>query len=68
MEKNDPIISALYEEIGDEKLVREVIEKHKKTGISLMSILREDNLLDEERSARVIATGNKNEFIIMNCP
>ena len=46
MEKNDPIISALYEEIGDEKLVREVIEKHKNTGKSLMSILKEENLLD----------------------
>jgi type IV pilus assembly protein PilB len=63
MEKNDPIISVLCEEIGDEKLVNAIIEKHAKTGRSLMSILREENHLDEEQSARIIAVGNKIEFI-----
>jgi hypothetical protein len=32
MEKQDPIISALYEEIGDEKVLQAVIDKHTKSG------------------------------------
>ena len=63
MTKQDPIISAFREEIGDDKLVSAVIEKHTKSGQSLISILKEENILSEEQLARVIATGNKIEFI-----
>jgi type IV pilus assembly protein PilB len=63
MEKQDPIISALCEEIGDEKVLQAVIDKHTKSGQSLTSILKEENLLDERQFARVIAVSNKIEFI-----
>ena len=63
MDIKDPIISMLYEEIGDENLVRDVVAAHEKTGKSLFTILKEENLLDEERSAKIIAAGNKIEFI-----
>ena len=63
MDKKDPIISVLCEEIGDEKLVREAIRKHEKTGKSLFTILEEENHLDEEQSAKIIAAFNKIEYI-----
>jgi len=63
MAKQDPIISAFREEIGDQKLVNAVIEKHTKSGQSVISILKEENLLSEEQLTRIIATGNKIEFI-----
>lgn len=63
MENNDQIISVLYNEIGDEQIVKETIEKHKKTGKSLLSILKEENLLDEEQTAKIVAAGNNIEFI-----
>ncbi len=63
MEKQDPIISALREEIGDEKLVKAVIKKHTKSGQSIISILKEENLLGEEQLVKIIAAGNKIEFI-----
>jgi len=63
MQKNDPIISALLKEIGDEKILETVISKHENSGQSLITVLREENLLDEEQFTRVIAAGNKIEFI-----
>jgi type IV pilus assembly protein PilB len=63
MENNDPIISILYEEIGDKKLVQRTIEEHKKTGKSFLSILKEENILTEEQTAKIIAAGNKIEYV-----
>jgi len=63
MEKQDPIISAFRQQIGDEQLVNAVIEKHAKSGRSLISILKEENLLGEEQLAKIIAAGNKIEFV-----
>ncbi|MBN2590281.1 MAG: type II/IV secretion system protein [Sedimentisphaerales bacterium] len=63
MENNDPIISILYKEIEDKQLVKETIEKHKKTGKSLLSILKEGNFLNEEQTAKIVAAGNSIEFI-----
>jgi type IV pilus assembly protein PilB len=63
MAKEDPIIAAFREEIGDDKLASTVIEKHSKSGQSIMSILKEENLLTEEQLTRVIATGNQIEFV-----
>ena len=63
MDKQDPIISAFRKEIGDKQLVSSVLEKHTSSGRSIISILKEENLLDEEQLARIIAAGNKIEFI-----
>jgi len=63
MDKQDPIISALSREISDEQLVNAVIEKHTNSGRSIISILKEENLLGEEQLAKIIAAGNKIEFI-----
>lgn len=64
MEGQDPIISLLTQEkILDEKTLQAAIEQHQKTGESLISILKNENLLDEDQFTRVVATANKIEFI-----
>jgi type IV pilus assembly protein PilB len=63
MDKQDPIISAFRREIGDEQLVSAVIAEHTNSGRSVISILKEENLLGEDQLARIIAAGNKIEFI-----
>jgi len=63
MDKQDPIISAFRQEVDDKQLVSAVIEKHTNSGRSIVSILQEENILDEEQIARIIAAGNKIEFI-----
>ena len=63
MEHQDPIITAISEQIGDQKVLQAVIDKQTETGQPLISILREDNFLEEEQIARVIAAGNGIEFI-----
>ena len=63
MDRQDPIITAFRQEIDDEQLVSAVIEKHTNSGRSIISILQEENILGEEQIARIIAAGNKIEFI-----
>ncbi len=63
MEHQDPIITALSEQIGYQTVLQAVPDKHTETGQPLMSILREENFLEEEQVARVIAAGNGIEFI-----
>jgi type IV pilus assembly protein PilB len=64
MEKKDPLISFLIEErILDEKILQIAIDQHRNTGQSLMSILKKENLLDEDQLTKVIAGANKIEFI-----
>ncbi|MFC1781241.1 GspE/PulE family protein, partial [Planctomycetota bacterium] len=63
MEKLDPIISALREEIDDQKLVDAVIKKYQNSGRSIVSILKEEKILTEEQLIKVIASGNKIEFV-----
>lgn len=63
MEYQVPIITALRREIGGRKVLRAVLDKYTESGQPLMSILREENFLDEEQVARVIAAGNGIDFI-----
>ena len=63
MQNEDPIISDLRDLIGDERILQTAIDKHTQTGQGLMSILKEENLLDEEQFTRIIAASNKIEFI-----
>jgi len=43
MKHQDPIITAISEQIGDQKVLQAVIDKHAETGQPLISILREEN-------------------------
>ncbi len=64
MEKKDPLISFLIEErILDEKTLQAAIDQHRNTGQSLVSILKKENLLDEDQLTKVIASANKIEFV-----
>jgi len=63
MDKQDPIISALLQETGDQKAVQAFLDRHKNDGQSLTSIIKEENLLDEQQLVKVIAATNKIEFV-----
>ena len=64
MEKKDPLISFLIEErILDEQTLQAAIDQHRNTGQSLVSILKKENLLDEDQLTKVIAGANKIEFV-----
>ena len=65
MNKNDPIISAIYDELGDDKLIKDVIDKYEATGQNPINILRQENLADEEQCTRIIAKSNKIEFVTL---
>jgi type IV pilus assembly protein PilB len=64
MERKDTLISFLIEEkILDEKTLQAAIDQHRNTGHSLVSILKKENLLDEDQLTKVIASANKIEFV-----
>jgi type IV pilus assembly protein PilB len=64
MEKEYPIIAFLREQrMLDESALQTVVDKHEQTGQSLINILRQENLLDEEQLTRAVAAANKIEFI-----
>ena len=64
MQETDPLVSLLTEErMLDEKALEAVIEKHQETGQSLISILKEGNLLDEEQFTKVVARASGIEFV-----
>lgn len=64
MDKQDPIISFLTEEkILDEKTLQAAVERHQQTGQSLISILKKENILDDDQLTRVIAATSRIEFV-----
>ncbi|MBL7185854.1 MAG: type II/IV secretion system protein [Phycisphaerae bacterium] len=64
MQETDPLVSLLTEErMLDEKALEALIEKHQETGQSLIAILKEGNLLDEEQFAKVVARASGIEFV-----
>ncbi len=64
MDTKNPLISFLTEEkILDEGTLRTVIDKHKKTGQSLITILKKEDLLDEEQLTKVVASTSGIEFV-----
>ena len=64
MEKKDPLISLLMQEkIVDENALKDAIDKHEKTGQSLITILKKENLLDEEQLTKIVAGTGGIEFI-----
>ncbi len=64
MENYDPIISFLKQEkILDDKTLQAAIEQQQKSGQSLISILKKDDLINEDQMTQLIAATNKIEFI-----
>jgi len=64
MDGQDPIISFLTEEkILDEKTLQAAVEQHQQTGQSLISILKKENLLDDDQLTRIIAATSRIEFV-----
>ena len=64
MGKQYPIISLITEEkILDEKTLQSVVEKHQETGQSLIGILKQENLLDDDQLTKVIAATSRIEFV-----
>ncbi len=64
MECHDPIVTVLQEqELLDTPTLQRVVDQHEKTGQTILSILRSDNLIDEDDYVRVVAASNHIEFI-----
>lgn len=64
MQKQDPTISyVLQENILDEETLQKVLEQQEETGQSIITILKKNNLVDEDQLTRIIAASNKIEFI-----
>lgn len=64
MQKQDHTITYLLEEnVLDEESLQKVLEQQKASGQSLISILRENNLVNEEQLTKIVAVSNKIEFI-----
>ena len=64
MNDNDPIIKFLKDEsVLDPGALELVLERHREAGDSIVSILKEENLADEEQCARLVASANNIEFV-----
>jgi len=64
MEKQDPVISFIVEnKILDEQSLQAAVDQQQKTGQSLVNVLKNENLIDEDQFTRIVATANKIEFI-----
>ncbi len=64
MDREDPIIAFLREEkILDERAFQAAVDRHHQTGQSLISILKDENLLEEEQLTRAVATTGGIEFV-----
>ena len=64
MDTKNPLISFLTEKnILDDRTLQTVIDKHEKTGQSLITILKKEELLDEEELTRVVADTSGIEFV-----
>jgi type IV pilus assembly protein PilB len=67
MQNQEHIISYILEQnILDEKTLQEVLEQQKASGQSLISILKKNNLVDEDQLVRIIAAGNEIEFVTLS--
>ena len=64
MENQDPIISLITKEnILDEATLQAAIAQQRQTGQSLINVLKNGNLVNEEQLTRVIAVAHNIEFI-----
>lgn len=64
MNEHDPIVAFLAEEeILDESELRSLLERHRQTGESLLSIVQEETHLDEEQTAKLGAVASNVAFV-----
>jgi len=64
MDTKNPLISFLTEKnILDDRTLQTVIDKHEKTGQSLITILKKEDILDEEQLTKVVAGTSGIEFV-----
>ena len=64
METPDPILAVLeQEQFLDEPSFNRVVSQHEQTGQSVLSILKKENLLNDDQLVKVVAAGNGIEFI-----
>ncbi len=64
MQKQDRTISYILEEnILDAETLQKVLEQQEASGQSLISILKKNNLVDEDQFTRIIAASNEIEFV-----
>ena len=64
MKKQDIIISYIQKEnIVDEKTLQGIVSQYQTSGKNIITILKESNLVDENQLTRIVAAGNKIEFI-----
>jgi type IV pilus assembly protein PilB len=67
MAEQDPIISYLLDEnILDDKAIETLLAKQRDSGQSLIGLLKSENLVDDEQLTRIIAIGNKLEFVTLS--
>ena len=67
MMNQEPIISFLLEEhIVDDQTLETILAKQRDTGQSLVGLLKSENLVDDNQLMRIIALGNKIEFITLS--
>jgi type IV pilus assembly protein PilB len=64
MNEHDPVITLLSEEkVLDPTVLESVLERHRDTGDSILSILRRENLLSDEEITRIVASVNNIDYI-----
>ena len=64
MNKSDPIIRFLKDEkVLEPSALESVLERQRDTGDSIISILKDQNLVDEEQCARIVAGAYRIEFV-----
>jgi len=64
MHADDPILTFLSDEqVLDASVLESLVERHRDTGDSLLSILKRENLVDEVLFARLLAKANGIEFV-----
>lgn len=64
MQTQDPVLTLLeQEQFLDEQTLRRVVRQHEDTGQGVLSILRDENLLNEEQMIRAVAADNEIEFV-----
>ncbi len=64
MSHDDPIISILKnEDVLGQSVLQSVLERQQDTGEAIASILRRDNLVDDEELVRILASAHNIEFV-----
>ncbi len=67
MERTDPIIAFLRKEsVLEEPVIQSLIKQQTETGRSVVSLIREGGLLDEDEMAKIVAAAHKIEFISLS--